>query len=138
MKNDLIQMNMIGKRMMKMTRRGYDFIPNFVFEKLKQKKLKETKTKQYTSTITWTTLGIWSMNHKNITFNLNAFGWAYRNKAGYGLYRKLISSISHEVIHGVVQKIMEQDKWSGFCFMEWPMKHGMDTNYERTYRKYCK
>jgi hypothetical protein len=80
-------------------------------------------------------LAYWCMSHKELKFNLKAFKWCYDSKASYPLYRKIINTISHEVIHGVVQKIMELDKWSGSFDPEFPMLNGMDDDYKRVSKK---
>ena len=80
-------------------------------------------------------LGFWCMVHKEVVIYLKAFKWAFTNKPSYPLYRKIINTINHEVIHGAIQKQLEQDRFSGDLNMEFPMLHGMDDDYKRVMKK---
>lgn len=93
-----------------MVRRGYDFIPIFSVDEHQE----EDDCFAY-----------WCMSHKELVVNLKVFNWEYKNKP-YQLYKKIINTISHEVIHGVIQKILEKDRFSGQLDTEFPMMNGMD------------
>ena len=80
-------------------------------------------------------LATWTMCDKKLTFYLDAFRWAYGNKPTYPLYRKVINTLTHEVLHGVIHKVMEQDRYSGSFNQEWPMLKGMDNDYKRMMKR---
>jgi hypothetical protein len=112
--------------MMKMSR--YNYIPIFSMKRIGKKY--SLHSEQETRA-----LAIWDLHKKNITFFLRSWKWVFTNKPSYSLYRKLINTMTHETIHGVTQKILEQDKFSGGFDPEWPNTHGMDPDYERVVKR---
>ena len=97
---------------MKMTK-GYDFIPIFSVDEHQE----EDDCFAY-----------WCMSHKELVVNMKVFNWEFKNKP-HQLYNKIINTISHEVIHGVIQKILEQDRFSGQLDTEWPLTRGLDPEH---------
>ena len=76
-------------------------------------------------------LAYWCMSHKELKFNVKAFRDAYTNKNSKAIQHKYINTLNHEVIHGVVQKVLESDRFTGAFNPEWPMLNGMDPDYKR-------
>ena len=85
-------------------------------------------------------LGYWNMEKKQTVLFLASWKSVFitgipkklRGMATHALYRKLINTLSHEVIHGVIQDILEKDKWSGSYDPHFPHLHGADPDYKRT------
>jgi len=88
----------------------YNYIPNFSTQSVYVNK----KTR---------TLAHYDMNNKDITFDLGSWHWCYGNKTSHSLYRKFIHTLSHEVIHAVTFKLLEQDRYNGQINPEWPTEH---------------
>lgn len=79
-------------------------------------------------------LAYWCMMHKELVVNVKAFTFCFGNKQ-HQMYHKIINTFTHEVIHGVIQKILEKDRFCGDLNTEWPMLNGMDDNYARVVKR---
>ena len=68
-------------------------------------------------------LASYNMETKKITFHLGTWKYNYGARASHALYRRFIHALSHEVIHSVIFKLLEQDKFNGSINPEWPTEH---------------
>ncbi len=76
-------------------------------------------------------LAYWDMYDKDLTIFLPSFKACFGNRNSWPLYRKFINTLSHECIHGVIQMILEKDRFTGEFESHWPHLHGMDDDYKR-------
>ena len=98
----------------------YNYIPNFSLDKRPD------------------AIAHWDYDDKNLTVFLRSMKKVFGNKPTDLLINAIVYVIQHEILHGVIQHQLQNDKYNGTFNAEWPMRKGFNNDYMKLKRMMSK